>query len=57
MPPEAPEEGQQSKLSNLLGANFLIKLRSKFSLLVSCRQKMFAQLSSILFLIESHFSL
>jgi hypothetical protein len=35
MPPEAPEEGQNSKLSNLLGAKFFRKQISMWSLLVS----------------------
>jgi hypothetical protein len=35
MPPEAPEEGQNSSLSNLLGAKFFIKRISMWSLLVS----------------------
>jgi hypothetical protein len=35
MPPEAPKEGQNSKLSNLLGAKFFNKRISIWSLLVS----------------------
>jgi hypothetical protein len=35
MPPEAPEEGQNSKLSNLMGAKFFRKRISISSLLVS----------------------
>ena len=34
MPPEAPDEGMKENLSNLLGANFLMKGVSKFVLLV-----------------------
>jgi hypothetical protein len=57
MSPEAPMEGENSNLSNHFGANFLMKDKSMSSFLVSCRQKMFALHSSILFLIGSHFSL
>jgi hypothetical protein len=57
MPPEAPTEGQNSNLSNRLGAKFRMNCKPIASLLVSCRQKMLAQLSSILFLIGSHLSL
>jgi hypothetical protein len=57
IPPDAPIEGQNSNLSNLLGENFLIKNRSKLSLLVSWRQKIFAEHSSILFLMASHLTL
>jgi hypothetical protein len=35
MPPEAPEEGQNSRLSNLLGVKFFRKRISMWSLLVS----------------------
>jgi hypothetical protein len=35
MPPEAPEEGQNSKLSNLLGEKFFRKRITIWSLLVS----------------------
>jgi hypothetical protein len=55
--PRSPTEGLKSKLSNLLGAKLRINCRSIASLLVSCRQIMLAQLSSNLFLIESHLSL
>jgi hypothetical protein len=54
MPPEAPKERQKSNLSNFLGAKFLIYRRSKFSLLVSWRQRILAQLYSNLFLTASH---
>jgi hypothetical protein len=57
MPPEAPMEGENSNLSKHFGANFPMKDKSNSSFLVSCRQKMFALHSSILFLIGSHFSL
>jgi hypothetical protein len=57
MPPEAPEEGQNSRLSNLLGAKFFRKRISMWSLLVSWKQKIFAPHSSILFLRRPHLSL
>jgi hypothetical protein len=57
MPPDAPNEGQNSNLSNFFGANFLIKGKSKSSFFVSCKQKILALLSSILFRIGSHLAL
>jgi hypothetical protein len=38
IPPEAPTEGEKTKLLYLLGQNFLIKRQSKLSHLVSCKQ-------------------
>src|SRR5438128_308131 len=49
-------DGIYSYLSNLLGANFLMNRLSKFSLFVSCKQMIEHVLSSIFFLIASHFS-
>ena len=48
MPPEAPCEGANAKLSNLRGQNWWMNLRSKDSHFVSCKQTMEQLLSSIL---------
>ena len=56
IPPEAPIEGMKSKLSNLRGANFLMKGVSKESLFASWMQIIQQEFSSILFLMASHLS-
>ena len=48
MPPEAPCEGANAKLSNLHGQNCQIDLRSKDSHFVSCKQTIEQLLCSIL---------
>jgi hypothetical protein len=53
MRPEAPIEGQKSKLSRRGGANFLMYEVSKFSCLVSWRQTIEYELSSILFFLKA----
>lgn len=57
MPPEAPFEGRNMKLSNARVQKFLIYKASKSFLFVSCRQHMSELLSEILSLIEFHFVL
>jgi hypothetical protein len=57
IPQEAPAEGLKSKLSNLFGANWRVNCKSMNSFFVSCRQKILAQLSSILFLMEYLYSI
>lgn len=54
IPPEAPRDGEYSKLSKHLGANFRTNALSKDSLFVSCRQTIEHELSSILFLKGNH---
>jgi hypothetical protein len=38
MPPDAPTEGEYTKLSNHFGKKPLMILRSKYSIFVSCKQ-------------------
>jgi hypothetical protein len=47
IPPEAPMDGENVKLSKRFGQNFLISFQSKDAHLVSCKQTMSHSLSSI----------
>jgi hypothetical protein len=54
-PPKLLWEGRKTNSSKFLGQNFLVKLASKETLLVSCRQRISHLASETLLLTASHF--